>query len=48
MKYILRSIKYFVYLAIMLAIFIAALLALGALSVSLINKNKPQNLTIQQ
>ena len=29
MKYILRSIKYFVYLAIMLAIFIAALLALG-------------------
>ena len=26
----------------------AALLALGALSVSLINKNKPQNLTIQQ
>ena len=29
MKYILRSIKYFVYLAIMLAIFIPALLALG-------------------
>ena len=29
MKYLLRSIKYFIYLAIMLAIFIAALLALG-------------------
>ena len=29
MKYILRSIKYFIYLAIMLAIFIAELLALG-------------------
>ena len=29
MKYLLRSIKYFIYLAVMLAIFIAALLALG-------------------
>ena len=29
MKYLRRSIKYFIYLAIMLAIFIAALLALG-------------------
>ena len=29
MKYLLRSTKYFIYLAIMLAIFIAALLALG-------------------
>ena len=29
MKYLLRSIKYFIYLSVMLAIFIAALLALG-------------------
>ena len=29
MKYLLRSIKYFIYLAVMLTIFIAALLALG-------------------
>ena len=29
MKYLLRSIKYFIYLALMLAIFLAALLALG-------------------